>query len=111
MCAQRVRRVCCPCTGFVQRTGTPPALPPPPQVQELSQDGQRFTMRLPVALSEAATINYAVYRASSCITGAQNPAWLTRREARRAAALGMLDTSHIEIHVCFCRIHTLLLGS
>ncbi|GFR39607.1 hypothetical protein Agub_g69, partial [Astrephomene gubernaculifera] len=38
-------------------------------VQNLTTDTQRFTLRLPVALSEAGTINYAIYRNSACISG------------------------------------------
>ncbi|PNH00991.1 hypothetical protein TSOC_013152 [Tetrabaena socialis] len=40
-------------------------------LQNLTADSQRFTMRLPVALSEPGTVFYAVYRNSSCIAGDQ----------------------------------------
>lgn len=39
------------------------------QVQNLTVDSQRFTMRLPVALSEAGNITFAIYRNASCING------------------------------------------
>ncbi len=40
------------------------------QVQNLTVDSQRFSMRLPVALSEAGNITFAIYRNASCINGA-----------------------------------------
>ncbi|KXZ55299.1 hypothetical protein GPECTOR_3g434 [Gonium pectorale] len=38
-------------------------------IQNMTTDAQRFTMRLPVTVSEAGTISYAIYRNSSCIAG------------------------------------------
>ncbi|EFJ44930.1 hypothetical protein VOLCADRAFT_118525 [Volvox carteri f. nagariensis] len=77
--------------GVLTPDNTAPTFTALGDAQGMTQDSQRFTMRVPVALSEAGTVSYAIYRNSSCITGAEQ---LPRQTVRIA---GELPTN-----ICVC---------
>ncbi|KAG2444871.1 hypothetical protein HXX76_001609 [Chlamydomonas incerta] len=56
-------------TGVLTPDNVAPSFAGVGGVQNLTVDSQRFSMRLPVALSEAGNITFAIFRNASCISG------------------------------------------
>ncbi|GLC59525.1 hypothetical protein PLESTB_001496700 [Pleodorina starrii] len=68
-------------SGVLTPDNRPPTFTALGAVQNVTLDPQRFRLRIPVAMSETGTISYAIYRNSSCITGAEQLPVQTVRSA------------------------------